>query len=334
MPSRRPALLSMVSRVVACLATGVVASIVPLAHAQETWPAKPVRIVVPYPPGGASDITARMLAQKLTETWNQQVVVDNRPGANGIVALEHVAKQPPDGYTLLFANLGPNAINPAVYAKLPYDPVKDFTPITLTTVVPQVIVAAPGFEAKTLKQMLDYARANPGKVNYGTGGNGSANHLGVELMAGLAGVQLTAVAYKGDAPAMTDTMAGVVQLSMPTVPAALPQIKAGKLVPLAVGSKTRVAALPDVPTIAEAGVPGYESVSWGGLMGPGGMAPALVNRINADVVKALRSPDLADKLGSTGAVIVAEGPQEFAAFLAAEIRKWDGVAKKAGIKVD
>lgn len=328
MPSRRRALLSM--------GAFVVALFLPLAaaHAQENWPAKPVRIVVPYPPGGASDITARMLAQKLTETWNQQVVVDNRPGANGIVALEHVAKQPPDGYTLLFANLGPNAINPAVYAKLPYDPVKDFTPITLTTVVPQVLVASPGFEAKTLKQMLDYARANPGKVNYGTGGNGSANHLGVELMAGLAGVQLTAVAYKGDAPAMTDTVAGVVQLSMPTVPAALPQIKAGKLVPLAVGSKSRVAALPDVPTIAEAGVPGYESVSWGGLMGPGGMAPALVARINADVVKALKSPDLADKLSGTGAIIVAEGPQEFAQFLAAEMRKWDGVAKKANIRVE
>ena len=328
MPSRRRALLSM--------GAFVVVSSLPFAaaHAQENWPVKPVRIVVPYPPGGASDITARMLAQKLTETWNQQVVVDNRPGANGIVALEHVAKQPPDGYTLLFANLGPNAINPAVYSKLPYDPVKDFTPITLTTVVPQVLVASPGFEAKTLKQMLDYARANPGKVNYGTGGNGSANHLGVELMAGLAGVQLTAVAYKGDAPAMTDTVAGVVQLSMPTVPAALPQIKAGKLVPLAVGSKSRVAALPDVPTIAEAGVPGYESVSWGGLMGPGGMAPALVARINADVVRALRSPDLADKLSGTGAVIVAEGPQEFAQFLAAEMRKWDGVAKKANIRVE
>lgn len=336
MPSRRPALLSMGSRAVACLiaAAAALALTAPAAHAQETWPTKPVRIVVPYPPGGASDITARMLAQKLTETWSQQVVVDNRPGANGIVALEHVAKQPPDGYTLLFANLGPNAINPAVYAKLPYDPVKDFTPITLTTVVPQVLVAAPGWEAKTLKQMLDVARANPGKVNYGTGGNGSANHLGVELMAGLAGVQLTAVAYKGDAPAMTDTIAGTVQMSMPTVPAALPQIKAGKLVPLAVGSKARVAALPDVPTMAEAGVPGYESVSWGGLMGPGGMPPALVTRINADVVKALRSPDLAEKLSGTGAIIVAEGPQEFAAFLAAEMRKWDGVAKKAGIKVD
>jgi len=333
---RRPALLSMGPRVVACVIAVAAALVLatPVAHAQEAWPAKPVRMVVPYPPGGASDITARMLAQKLTETWNQQVVVDNRPGANGIVALEHVARQPADGYTLLFANLGPNAINPAVYAKLPYDPVKDFTPITLTTVVPQVLVAAPGFEAKTLKQMLDYARANPGKVNYGTGGNGSANHLGVELMAGLAGVQLNAIPYKGDAPAMTDTIAGVVQMSMPTVPAALPQIKAGKLLPLAVGSTARVPALPDVPTMAEAGVPGYESVSWGGVMGPGGMSPALVSRINADIVKALKSPDLAEKLSGTGAIIVAEGPQEFAAFLGVEMRKWEGVARKSGIKVD
>jgi len=302
--------------------------------AQDAYPSKPVRLVVPYPPGGASDITARLLGQKLSELWGQQVVVDNRPGANGIVALEHVAKQPADGYTLLFANLGPNAINPAVYAKLPYDPIKDFTPITLTTLVPQVLVASPTLEAKTLKEVIEYARANPGKLNYGTGGNGSANHLGVELIAMTAGVQFTTVPYKGDAQAMTDTMSGQVAMSMPTVPAALPQIKAGKLRALAVGTKTRVAALPDVPTMAEAGVAGYESASWGGVMGPGGMPAPLAARIHGDLARALTAPDVQEKLAAQGATVVATGPAEFTQFLAEEIRKWDRVAKKANIRVE
>jgi tripartite-type tricarboxylate transporter receptor subunit TctC len=302
--------------------------------AQDNYPSRPVRIVVPYPPGGASDVTARLLAQKLGEFWNQQVVVDNRPGANGIVALEHVAKQPPDGYTLLMANLGPNAINAAVYAKLPYDSVKDFTAITLTTMVPQVLVAGPGLEAKTLKEMLDFARANPGKLSYGTGGNGSANHLGVELMALNAGVSLTAVAYKGDAPAMVDTMSGQLAMTLPTVVAASPHIKSGKLRALAVSTRTRVAALPDVPTMQEAGVANYESSSWGGVMGPGGMAPAVVNKIHADTVRALRLPDIQEKLGGLGATVLAQGPAEFAAFLQAEIKKWDGVAKRANIKIE
>ena len=310
------------------------AALVAPAFGQEPFPSKPVRFVVPYPPGGASDITARLLGQKLAEIWGQQVIVDNRPGANGIVALEHVAKQPADGYTLLFANLGPNAINPAVYAKLPYDPVKDFTPITLTTLVPQVLVASPSLEAKTLKEVIDYARANPGKLNYGTGGNGSANHLGVELVAMTIGAQFTAVPYKGDAQAMTDTISGQVAMSMPTVPAALAQIKAGKLRPLAVGTKTRVAALPDVPTMAEAGVAGYDSSSWGGVMGPGGMSAALAARIHADLARALASPEVAEKLAAQGATIVGEGPSEFARFLAEEIRKWDRVAKKANIRVE
>ena len=205
-------------------AAAILAAGVP-AWAQDAYPSRPIRMVVPYPPGGASDVTARLLGQKMAEAWGQQVVIDNRPGANGIVALEHVAKQPADGYTLLMANLGPNAINPAIYLKLPYDPVKDFAPVTLTTLVPQVLVVAPAFEAKTLKDLLDYARANPGKLNYGNGGNGSSNHLGVELLTSLAGVSLVSIPYKGDAQAMTDAMAGQVTLTLPTVVAATPHIR-------------------------------------------------------------------------------------------------------------
>ena len=319
-------------RLLLVLAAGLLPGTTSLA--QDAYPSKPVRIVVPYPPGGASDVTARLLGQKLSEFWGQQVVVDNRPGANGIVALEHVAKQPADGYVLLMANLGPNAINPAIYSKLPYDPVKDFTAITLTTMVPQVLVAGPGLEAKSLKELIDFARANPTKVSYANGGNGSANHLGVELMAALAGVSFTAIPYKGDAPAMLDTMSGLLAMTLPTVVAASPHIKSGKLRALAVSTKARVASLPDVPTMQEAGVAGYESSSWGGIMGPGGVAVPVVNKVHADTARALRLPDIQEKLGGLGATVLAQGPADFATFLQAEIRKWDGVARRANIRLE
>ena len=302
--------------------------------AQDAFPNKPVRIVVPYPPGGASDVTARLLGQKLSELWNQPVVIDNRPGANGILALEYVAKQAPDGSTLLMANLGPNAINAAVYSKLPYDSIKDFAPITFTTLVPQVLVVNPALPVKNLKELLDLARATPGKLNYGTGGNGSANHLAVELMANMGGVSLTAVPYKGDAPAMTDAMSGQVAMTLPTVVAALPNIKAGKLRAIAVTTQTRVASLPDVPTMQEAGLAAYESSSWGGVMAPGGTPPAIVNKINTDIVRVLRMPDIQEKLAGLGATVVAQGPAEFATFLQSEIKKWDGVAKRANIRLE
>jgi tripartite-type tricarboxylate transporter receptor subunit TctC len=304
-----------------------------LAVAQD-YPAKPIRIVIPYPPGGASDVTARLLGQKMSEAWGQQVIADNKPGANGIVALEHVAKSAPDGYTLLMANLGPNAINPAVYSKLPYDPIKDFAAITLTTLVPQVLVASPALEAKNIAELIALARAHPGKINYGTGGNGSANHLAVELMASIAGVKLTAVPYKGDAPAMADAISGQVSMTLPTVLAATPHIKSGKLRPLAVTTRTRVPSLPDVPTMQEAGVPGYESVSWGGLMAPAGTPPAILNKLHAEFARILKLPEIVERMEALGSTVVGSGPAEFSAFLQAEIRKWDGVAKKAGIRLE
>jgi tripartite-type tricarboxylate transporter receptor subunit TctC len=302
--------------------------------AQDAYPSKAIRIVVPYPPGGASDVTARLLGQKLAEAWGQQAVVDNRPGANGIVALEHVARSAPDGYTLLMANLGPNAINPAVYSKLPYDATKDFAPVTLTTLVPQVLVASPALEAKSIRELIELARANPGKLNYGTGGNGSANHLAVELMAAIAGIKLTAVPYKGDAPAMTDAMSGQVSLTLPTVLAAMPHIKSGKLRALAVTTKQRVPSLPDVPTMEEAGVPGYESVSWGGIMAPAGTPAAIVAKLHAELARILKLPDIQERLAALGATVVASGPAEFSAFLQSELRKWDGVAKRAAIMLE
>jgi tripartite-type tricarboxylate transporter receptor subunit TctC len=302
--------------------------------AAQDYPAKPIRIVIPYPPGGASDVTARLLGQKMSEAWGQQVVADNKPGANGILALEHVARSAPDGYTLLIANLGPNAINPAVYSKLPYDPIKDFSTITLTTLVPQVLVAGPALPAKNIAELVAYARANPGRINYGTGGNGSANHLAVELMASIANVKLTAVPYKGDAPAMADALSGQVAMTLPTVLAATPHIKSGKLRPLAVTTKTRVSALPDVPTMQEAGIQGYESVSWGGMMAPAGTPPAIINKLHGEFARILKLPDVVERMEALGSTVVGSGPAEFSAFLQAEIRKWDAVAKKAGIRVE
>jgi tripartite-type tricarboxylate transporter receptor subunit TctC len=303
------------------------------ALAQE-YPAKSIRFVVPYAPGGASDVTARLLGLKMTDAWGQTVVVDNRPGANGIVALEFVSKAPPDGYTLLMANLGPNAINPAVYSKLPYDPVKGFAPVTLTTLVPNILVINRYLPALTLKDVLALARARPGDMRYGTGGHGSSNHLAMELLKSITKVNITHVPYKGDVPAMVDVMGGQIEMSVPTVVAASPYVTSGKLRAIAVTSKNRVASLPDVPTVAESAAPGFESVSWGGVMAPGGTAPAIVTKLNAELVRILKLPDVRDRLRGLGAEIVGGSPSEFASYLEAEIAKWSKVAQAAGIRLD
>jgi tripartite-type tricarboxylate transporter receptor subunit TctC len=270
----------------------------------------------------------------MTEGWGQPVAVDNRAGANGIVALEFVAKSPADGYTILMANLGPNAINPAVYSKLPYDPVKDFTAVTLTTLVPNILVVNPYLPAKTLKELFALAKAKPDQLSYGTGGYGSSNHLSMELMKSMTGIRITHVPYKGDVPAMTDAMAGQIAMSVPTVVAATPYVKSGKLRALAVTSKARVRSLPDVPTVAEAAVPGFESVSWGGVMAPGGAPVGVVNKLNAEIVRILKLPDMQERLQALGAEVVGSTPAEFAAYLDAEIARWSKVAKAANVKLD
>ena len=319
---------------IVCIAAAVVLGHATFAvHAQD-YPNKPIRFVVPYAPGGASDVTARLLGQKMTEAWGQTVAVDNRAGANGIVALEFVAKSPADGYTILMANLGPNAINPAVYSKLPYDPVKDFAAVTLTTLVPNILVVNPYLPARTLKEIFALAKAKPDQLSYGTGGHGSSNHLSMELMKSMTGIRITHVPYKGDVPAMTDAMAGQIAMSVPTVVAATPYVKSGKLRAIAVTSKSRVRSLPDVPTVAEAAVPGFESVSWGGVMAPGGTPAAVVNRLNAEIVRILKLPDMQERLQALGADVVGSTPAEFAAYLDAEIARWSKVAKAASVKLD
>lgn len=299
------------------------------------WPAQPVRIVLPYPPGGASDVTARLLGAKMGQAWGSSVLIENRPGANGIVANELVAKAPADGYTVLMANLGPNAINPAVYSKLPYDMRKDFAPVVLTTMVPLVIVTSNDSPIKNLAQLIAMAKERPGRVAFGSAGNGASNHLAGELLAVMTGVKMMHVPYKGDAPSLTDLMGGQIAIALPTALAGVPHIQSGKLRALAVTSQKRIASMPDVPTVNEAlGITGYEAVSWGGLMVPKGTPADVVAKMNVEVNKALKMPDVAEKLTGLGAEIVGGTPEAFDSFLQAELVKWKKVAEAAKISLD
>lgn len=299
------------------------------------WPTQPVRIVLPYPPGGASDVTARLLGTKMGQAWGSSVLIENRPGANGIVANELVANAPADGYTVLMANLGPNAINPAVYSKLPYDMRKDFAPVVLTTMVPLVIVTSSDSPIKNLAQLIAMAKERPGQVAFGSAGNGASNHLAGELLAVTTGVKMLHVPYKGDAPSITDLMGGQIAIALPTALAGVPHIKSGKLRALAVTSQKRISSMPDVPTVNEAlGITGYEAVSWGGLMVPKGTPADVVAKMNVEVNKALKMPDIAEKLTGLGAEIVGGTPEAFDSFLRAELIKWKKVAEAAKISLD
>ncbi len=304
-----------------------------LASAQ-SYPTKPIRIVVPFPPGGATDILARDVAQKLTEAWGQQVIVDNRPGAGGNIGSELVAKSAPDGYTLEMGTVGTHAINASLYAKMPYDHVKDFVPVILVAGVPNVLVVNPAVPVNSVAELIAYAKANPGKLNFASSGSGTSIHLSGELFKVMAGVQMTHIPYKGSAPALQDLLGGQVQLMFDNLPPSLPQIKAGKLRALAVTTATRAPALPDVPTIAEAGLPGFESSSWFGLLAPAGTPPAIVVKLNAEVAKWLATPDAKERLAKQGANAVGGSPEDFEKHIAAETVKWAKVVKDSGARVD
>lgn len=312
----------------------IAALALPLGAFAQAWPTRmPIKFIVVYPPGGASDVTARLLAAKLTESLGQSVIVENKPGANGIIATDYVAKAAPDGYTILMANLGPNAINPAVYKKLPYDGVKDFAPITLTTIVPQIIVVNPSLPVKTPAELIAYSKKNPNKVTFASAGNGASNHLSGELFNAMGGIKMTHVPYKGDSPSIIDVMSGTVDVALPTAIAVMNQVKAGKVRAIAVTGTKRLASLPDVPTVAET-LPGYEAVSWGGVMAPAGTPPEVINRLNAEINKILKMPDVAEKLEALGAVIVGSTPDEFGAYVKSEIAKWGKVARDNNVTLD
>jgi len=304
-------------------------------HAQAPYPNHPVRIVVPFPAGGTTDILARATAQKLTETLGQPFVVENRPGAAGNIGAEIVAKSPPDGYTMLMGTVGTHAINASLYEKMPYDHVKDFVPVVLVAGVPNVLVVHPSVPAKSVQELIAYAKANPGKLNFASSGSGTSIHLSGELFKTMTGVSMQHVPYKGSAPALADLTGGQVQLMFDNLPSALPLIKAGKLRALAVTSLARASALPDVPTVAESGLPGFEASSWFGLLAPGGTPKDVITKVNAEVAKWLATPEAKEKLAAQGA-IVASGltPDDFTRHIASETTKWQKVVKDSGAKVE
>jgi tripartite-type tricarboxylate transporter receptor subunit TctC len=318
---------------VAAIAAALTLAIAPAALAQG-YPAKPVRVIVPFPPGGATDILARAASQKMSEAWGQPVIVDNRPGAGGNIGSDLVAKAPNDGYTLLMGTVGTHAINPGLYAKMPYDHIRDFVPIVLVAGVPNVLVVHPSVPANSVRELIAYGKANPGKLNFASSGSGTSIHLSGELFKVLTGVQMQHVPYKGSSPAVSDLLGGQVQLMFDNLPSALPHIKAGKLKALAVTSAVRAPALPDVPTVAESGVPGFESASWFGLLAPAGTPRDIVVKINAEVDKWLATAEAKEKLAAAGANAAGGSPEDFAKHIAAETAKWAKVVRESGAKVD
>ena len=297
------------------------------------WPSRPVKILFGFPAASATDIIARAVGQKLSEKWGQPVVIDNKPGAGGNLGSEIAAKQPADGYTIFFGTVA-NAISASFYSKLNYDYLKDFTPITLVATTPLVLVANTDLPAKSVQELVAYAKANPGKINFGSGGTGTSNHLAGEMFKSAAGVQMTHVPYKGTPAAQVDLVSGQIGLMFDNIVAVMPHVKAGKLKPLAVTSLQRAGSLPDVPTLAESGFPGFEATSWIGALVPTGTPKEIVDKIHTDLVAVLKMPDVQEKLAASGAVIVGNSQQEFAAYNRAEIAKWAKAVRDSGAKGD
>jgi len=302
------------------------------ARAQESWPARSIRMVIPYPPGGASDIIARMLAPALTESLGQTVVVENRPGANGFIAGELVARAAPDGYTLLMGNAGPNGTGPALYGtRTPYDALRDFAPVMMVSVVPLLIAVNPALPIRDLPGFLAHARAQDGRMSYGTAGIGSAGHMAMELLKSRTGVQITHIPYRGSAPTTTDLIAGVIPASVDTAPVLIPHHQAGRVRAIAV---TTLAPLPELPDLAPvaATLPGFEAVSWGGIMAPAGTPAPIVARLNAALRAAMARPEVGPALARQGIQPQTGTPEAFGAYIAAEVAKWQSVVQTMGLK--
>jgi tripartite-type tricarboxylate transporter receptor subunit TctC len=309
------------------------------AQAQSTWPAKAVRIVVPFAPGGTTDLLARAIAPELSKSFGQQFVVENRAGAGGNLGADAVAKSPPDGYTLLMGTVGTHGINKALYPALPFDPIKDFAPITLVAGVPNVMVVntdkARANNINSVADFVKYAKANPGKLNMASSGNGTSIHLAGELFKSMSGIYMVHIPYRGSSPALLDLMGGSMDVMFDNLPSSMPHIKSGKLKALAVTSVQRSAALPEAPTIEEAaGLKGYEASSWFGLLAPAGTPPEVITRLQQETAKALKTPAINERLMAQGAIPSGNTPQEFAKHIEAEHKKWAGVVKASGAKVD
>ena len=303
------------------------------AMAQQ-YPSKPIVLVVPFAPGGTSELISRLVAQKLTERLGQQVVVENRPGAAGNIAMEQVARAAPDGYTLILGHIGTLAVNPAMFPKLPYDAIKDFAPVSLIAAVPNIVTVNPAVPAKTLKEFLDLARAKPGSINYGSAGNGSAGHLAMEYLKRIAKTDMVHVPYKGTGPMLTDLLAGQTQATFTGSSPLIPHIKSGKLRALAVGSAVRIPSLPEVPTIAESGFAGFETSQWYGIIAPAKTPPAIIQKLSVEIAQVMKQPDIIARLSGDGTVMIGSTPNEFAAYISKEMKRWGEVVHAANIKAE
>ena len=300
----------------------------------QTYPDKPILLLVPFAPGGSSELLSRLVGQKMTENWKKQVVVENKPGAAGNLAMEQAAKAKPDGYTLILGHVGTLAVNPAMFEKLPYDPVKDFAPVSMIADVPNVVTVNPQLPAKTFKEFVALAKAKPGTINYGSAGNGSAGHLAMEYLKQTVGIDLVHVPYKGTGPMTTDLIAGQTQATFTGAPPMIPHIKSGKLRALAVGGAKRVGALADVPTVAESGYPGFATSQWYGILAPAKTPEAVLKKLNGEINRVLKLPDVVERLSADGSNPHGSTQQEFAAHIQSEAKRWGQVVKTAGIKAD
>jgi tripartite-type tricarboxylate transporter receptor subunit TctC len=318
---------------VACLATCCLAAAQSPAGAQ-SYPSRPVRIIAQFTPGTSTDILARVIGQKLTDSWGQQVVVDNRPGAGGLVGTELGAKAAPDGYTLTMAVSSGFGINPTLYSKLPYDAVKDFAPITNIALTPQTLVVNPGFAAKSVKEFVATAKAKPGQINFASLGAGSTSHLTMEMFRSAAGIRLNHVPFKGSPDAHANLFSGQVPVMFDAIPAVLPHVKAGKLRGLGIGSAQRSTFLPEVPTIAESGFTGFEAVGWIGIAAPAKTPPAVLDKLHDEIVRIINTPEMKERLATLAFTPVGDSRAEFARFIKSEIAKWGKAVKESGAKAD
>lgn len=304
------------------------------AHAQsDNYPSRPIRFIVPLPAGGGADLVARLVAERLGKSLGQQVLVDNRAGGGTVIGADLAAKSAPDGYTLLLGTATTHAINASLVKKLPYDPIKDFSPISLVAVLPQIIVAHPSLPANTLKELIALARKQPGEIFFASTGNGSANQLGAEMLKSVARINVVHVPYKGAAPSVTDLLAGQVQFMFTTMPPVLPHVKSGRLKALAVANAKRTALLPDLPTTAEAGAPGVEASSWNGVLARAGTSQAIIARLQSEITTIMAQADMRDRLAAAGVEPLSNTPEEFAKYIASETARYAQVVAASGAKV-
>ncbi len=315
------------------LAVALVALVAVNANAQ-TYPSKPLRFVVPFAAGGGTDLVARTVAQKLTEALGQPCVVDNRTGAAGTIGADIAAKSPPDGHTLLLGSNGPLAINPSLYAKLPYDAARDFSPVALATIMPFLLVTHPSLPVKSVRELIALAKAHPNQLNYGSPGSGSTTHLANELLKSMTGMKIAHIPYKGAAPAATNLISGEVQMMSGDLSTLLPHVRSGRMRALAVTSAKRSTLLPDMPTVAESGVPGYDASGWFGVLVPAGTPPAIIERLNATIVKGLAANDAKERLAALGGDIATGTPEQFGAHIRTEAAKWGKLIRAIGLKAE